>query len=157
MRISVANLMSLLQARNEAKRLTRSTSHTTIQATENNPLKFSPTAEDAMRILFGPKTHSYMEARKAFEQGFSDLKLHQLKTYAAMQHAVSMLIADLDPAEIAKSVEEHESTLDKIRSRKSRLWDAFAMRWKTSVGREPGAAIEAFMLHFADYYDQDRR
>lgn len=157
MRISVANLMTLLQARTEAKRLTRSTSHTTIQATENNPLKFSPTPEDAMRILFGPKSNSYMEAPRAFEQGFSDLKLHQLKTYAAMQHAVSMLIADLDPAEIAKWVEQHEGTMDKLRSRKSRLWEAFFARWKAGLGREKGAAIEAFMLHFADYYDQDAR
>ncbi|MBR1232064.1 type VI secretion system-associated FHA domain protein TagH [Bradyrhizobium sp. AUGA SZCCT0182] len=157
MRISVSNLMSLLQARNEAKRLTRSTTHTTIQATENNPLKFSPTAEDAMRILFGPKTHSYMEARKAFEQGFTDLKFHQLKTYAAMQHAVSMLVADFDPAEITKGVAEQEGTLDKLRSRKSRQWDAFVTRWKASLGREPGAAVEAFMLHFADYYDKDNR
>jgi type VI secretion system protein ImpI len=157
MRISVSNLMTLLQARNEAKRLTRSTTHTTIQATENNPLKFSPTPEDAMRILFGPKTHSYMEARRAFEQGFHDLKIHQLKTYAAMQHAVSMLVADLDPSSIMKDVEELQGTLDRIRPRKSRLWDAFLMRWKASFGREAGAAIEAFMLHFADYYDQNDR
>jgi type VI secretion system protein ImpI len=157
MRISVGNLMLLLQARNEAKRLTRSTSHTTIQATENNPLKFSPTAEDAMRILFGPKTHSYMEARKAFDEGFSDLKMHQLKTYAAMQHAVSMLIADLDPTEIAKGVDRQEGALDMLRSRKSRLWEAFVTQWNATLGREPGAAIEAFMLHFADYYDQDKR
>lgn len=155
MRISITNVMSLLQARNEAKRLTRSTSHTTIQATENNPLKFSPTAEDAMRILFGPKTHSYMEARRAFDEGFGDLKQHQLKTYAAMQHAVSMLIADMDPAKIIAEVDEQEGTLDKLRSRKSRLWDAFVTRWKATLGREPGAAIEVFMLHFADYYDQD--
>jgi type VI secretion system protein ImpI len=98
-----------------------------------------------------------MEARKAFEQGFSDLKLHQLKTYAAMQHAISMLIADLDPATISKSVEESEGALDKLWSRKGRAWDAFTERWKASLGREPGAAIEAFMLHFSDYYDQDRR
>ena len=97
--MSVSSLMLLLQARNEAKRLTRSTSQTTIQATENNPLKFSPTAEDAMRILFGPKTHSYLDASRAFTQGFDDLKSHQLKTYMAMQHAVTMLVADLDPAD----------------------------------------------------------
>ena len=47
--------MQLLQARNEAKRFTRSTSQTTIQATENNPLKFSPTVEDAMRIHVRPE------------------------------------------------------------------------------------------------------
>ena len=157
MRITVSNLMQLLQARNEAKRLARSTSQTTIQATENNPLKFSPTPEDAMRILFGPKTHSYLEARRAFEQGFDDLKTHQLKTYMAMQHAVTMLIAGVDPAEIERQLGPDEGVLDKMRSRKSRLWDAFMMRWKTGLGRESGAVVEAFMLHFADAYDRDGR
>jgi type VI secretion system protein ImpI len=157
MRIAVTSLMSLLHARNEAKRLTRSSSHTTIQATENNPLKFSPTPEDAMRILFGPKTHSYMDARRAFEQGFDDLKLHQLKTYAAMQHAVSMLIRDLDPAAIARDVEAQEGMLDRLRPRKRRLWDAFVTRWKISFGKESAAAIGLFMRHFAEYYDQHER
>jgi type VI secretion system protein ImpI len=154
MRVSVSSLMMLLQARNEAKRLTRSTSQTTIQATENNPLKFSPTVEDALRILFGPKTHSYLDASRAFTQGFDDLKSHQLKTYMAMQHAVTMLTADLDPATIGKDLELDDSIMDKMRSRKARLWDAFLIRWKASFGRDNGA-IEAFMLHFADYYDQD--
>jgi len=155
MRISVGSLMLLLQARNEAKRLSRSTNQTTIQATENNPLKFSPTPEDAMRILFGPKTHSYLEARRAFTQGFQDLKSHQLKTYMAMQHAVTMLVADLDPAAINKDLEADDGIIDMVRSRKSRLWDAFLMRWKANLGRDSGAAVEAFMLHFADFYDQD--
>jgi type VI secretion system protein ImpI len=156
MRVSVGSLMMLLQARNEAKRLTRSTSQTTIQATENNPLKFSPTVEDAMRILFGPKTHSYLDAGSAFAQGFDDLKSHQLKTYMAMQHAVTMLVADLDPAAIVKDLEADDSIIDKMWSRKSRLWDAFLIRSKATFGRD-SRAIEAFMLHFADYYDQDDR
>jgi type VI secretion system protein ImpI len=155
-RLTVSSMMVLLQARNEAKRLTRSTTQTTIQATENNPLKFSPTPEDAMRILFGPRNHSYLDAHRAFAQGFDDLKSHQLKTYMAMQHAVTMLVADLDPAEIGKDVEA-DGIIDKMRSRKSRLWDAFLIRWKANLGRDKGAAIEAFMLHFADYYDQDGR
>jgi type VI secretion system protein ImpI len=155
MRVSVNSMMLLLQARNEAKRLTRSTSQTTIQATENNPLKFSPTAEDAMRILFGPKTHSYLDAGRAFTQGFDDLKSHQLKTYMAMQHAVTMLVADIDPTAIIKDLEAEDSIIDKVWSRKSRLWDAFLIRWKAGLGRDSGSAIEAFMLHFADYYDQD--
>jgi type VI secretion system protein ImpI len=155
MRISVTSMMLLLQARNEAKRLSRSTSQTTIQATENNPLKFSPTPEDAMRILFGPKTHSYLDACRAFTQGFQDLKSHQLKTYMAMQHAVTMLVVDLDPAAISKDLEADDGILDRVRSRKSRLWDAFLIRWKANLGRDSGAAVEAFMLHFADFYDQD--
>jgi type VI secretion system protein ImpI len=154
MRMSVINLMILLQARNEAKRLTRSRSHTTIQATENNPLKFAPTPEDAMRILFGQKNPAYLDARNALAQGFNDLRVHQQQTYAAMQHAVSMLMAELDPAVIAKQAQDQGGMLDMVRSQKSRLWDTLIARWNASFGREAGASVDAFMAHFADHYDR---
>lgn len=157
-RLSVDNVMALLQARNQAKRITRSTSQTVVQATENNPLKFAPSAEDAMKIMFGPKSRTYLDARTAFDLGFSDLKSHQQQTYAAMQHAITALAVELDPANIEKDAREHASTLDTLRSHKSRLWDTHVARWKAEFGREPGAAVEQFMRHFVEHYDgnQDR-
>jgi type VI secretion system protein ImpI len=154
MRISVTSLMALLQGRSEAKRLTRSTSQTMIQATENNPLKFAPTAEEALMTLLGRKSKTFLDAPTAFEQGFNDLKVHQLKTYAAMQHAASMLMSGLNPAAIADEADKNKGMLDRVRSRKGRLWDTYVKRWKASFGRETGAGIEKFMLHFADYYDR---
>jgi type VI secretion system protein ImpI len=153
LRMTVENLMVLLQARNEAKRLTRSTNQTMIQAAENNPLKFCPTPEEAMRIMFGPPTRSYLDARGAFGQGFNDLKSHQLKTYMAMQRAVTRLIADIAPEAIAQDIQEPPGVMSWLRSRKSRLWDAFTIRWKAHLGRDAGAPIDAFMLHFGDFYD----
>jgi len=155
MNLTVASLMQLLRARNDAKRLARSTSQTTIEATENNPLKFSPSAEDAMRILFGPPRPGYLDARRAFSQSFDDLKSHQLKTYMAMQHAVTQLVGDLDPAAIASDAGEGGGLAAMLQSPKARLWDAFLIRWKATLGRDKGAPVDAFMLHFADYYDQD--
>ena len=64
----------------------------------NNPLKFSPTTEDALRIMFGPPSASYLDARQALEEAFSDIKEHQVRTYSAMQQALKSLIDDLDPA-----------------------------------------------------------
>jgi type VI secretion system protein ImpI len=157
MRMSVINLMIMLQARNEAKRLTRSRSHTTVEAVENNPLKFAPSPEEAMRILFGPKSRAYLDARTALEQGYNDLRTHQQQTYAAMQHAVSMLMAELDPAAIARQAQDQGSVLDKVRSQKSRLWDTLVARWNASFGREAGASVDAFMQHFADHYDEAHR
>src|ERR1043165_7193096 len=54
MRLVIDGTMQLLNARQQAKRLSRPSSHTVVEAFNNNPLKFSPTAEDALRILFGP-------------------------------------------------------------------------------------------------------
>ncbi|MEW6643197.1 MAG: type VI secretion system-associated FHA domain protein TagH [Pseudomonadota bacterium] len=156
LRITVESLMALLQARHQAKQMTRSTSQTTIQAIENNPLKFSPTPEDALRILFGPPTRSYLDARSAFLQGFGDLKSHQLKTYMAMQHAVARLIEDIDPAAIAREAGGGDGSGGSswFGANKGKLWDAFLLRWKSHLGRDSNAPIDAFMLHFADYYDR---
>jgi type VI secretion system protein ImpI len=154
LRMTVESLMGLLQARHQAKQMTRSTSQTMIQAVENNPLKFSPTAEDAMRILFGPATRSYLDARSAFAQGFGDLKSHQLKTYMAMQHAVGQLVAGIDPTAMAREIEGDRGSSSWLGSSKSKLWDAFLIRWKAQLGRDSSAPIDTFMLHFADFYDR---
>ena len=151
LRLLVENLMQLLSARQQAKRLAHSSQHTTVQATDNNPLKFCPSASDALRIMFGPANEGYLDANRAIAQGFADLKAHQIKTYAAMQHALTMVMADLDPKKIAK--ENEGSGLRSLR--KAKLWDAYETLWETKVGRKGGEPIEAFMRYFAEAYDRD--
>jgi type VI secretion system protein ImpI len=147
-------VQQLLTARLQAKRLARSASHTMIQAVDNNPLKFSPSAEDALRIMFGPPTSSYLDARRAFEQGFDDLKTHQIKTYAAMQQALRRLVADLDPQAIDRETEADRGIAAMVGSRKARLWDAYLARWQAKAGRQEGGLIDVFMDYFAEAYDR---
>ncbi len=150
------NLMQLLNARQQAKRLAHSSNHTVIQATDNNPLKFCPSAQDALRILFGPPTSSYLDAHRAIAQGFEDLKVHQIKTYTAMQHALAMVMADLDPKKIERETEGGAGIGGLLQPRKTKLWDAYEARWEAKIGRKGGEPIEAFMRYFAEFYDQDR-
>ena len=141
--------MQLLNARVQAKRLARSASHTMIQALDNNPLKFSPTAEDALRIMFGPPTRSYLDASRAIEQGFDDLKTHQIKTYSAMQHALATLMADLDPETIDSGYRRRPR-----HRRAARIAQGQALgRLSWRAGRQRCAArtagsVDAFMLLF---------
>jgi type VI secretion system protein ImpI len=139
----------------QAKRLTRSSQHTMIQALDNNPLKFSPTAEDALRIMFGPRTRSYLDARRAIEQGFEDLKSHQIKTYSAMQHALTELMAGLEPENISRDTDADRGIAALMASRKAKLWDAYVARWQAQVRREGSGLVDAFMLLFAEHYDRD--
>jgi type VI secretion system protein ImpI len=155
LRLVAENLMQLLNARRQAKRLARSSSHTTVQAVDNNPLKFCPSAADALRIMFGPTSRSYLDAHHAIGQGFEDLKAHQIKTYAAMQQAITMLMADLDPQAIDKDADESRGIASFLVSRKARLWDAYAAQWEAKIGRTGGGLIEAFMSYFAEAYDRD--
>ena len=156
MRLISDNVRQLLKARLQAKGIARSANQTTIQALDNNPLKFAATTKDALEFMFGPPTKSYLDARRAFEQGFNDLKTHQMRTFTAMQQALTMLVEDLDPKAIDNSVEPDSAITKLVTSRKAKLWDAYLSRWQSKTSRFDGGLLDAFMEYFAQCYDQDQ-
>jgi type VI secretion system protein ImpI len=156
MRLAVEDLTQLLNARFKAKRFARASSQTMIQALDNNPLKFAPTATDALKIMFGPRTSGYLDARRALEGAFSDLKSHQIMTYAAMQQAVRMLVEDLDPKAIEDAAGEDKGLAALFGAHKARLWDQYVARWQAKTLRHEDGLVDAFMLYFAQCYDQGK-
>ena len=154
LRLVTENLRQLLSARLQAKRLARVSNQTTIEALNNNPLKFSPSTEDALRIMFGPATASYLDALQAIEEGFGDLKEHQVRTYSAMQQALGMIVADLDPEAIENSIEADRGLSGMIGSRKARLWDAYVSRFQAKTRGQDGGLVDVFMQYFAECYDR---
>jgi type VI secretion system protein ImpI len=154
LRLVTENLRQLLNARLQAKRLARVSNQTTIEALNNNPLKFSPSTEEALRIMFGPTTASYLDALQAIEEGFGDLKEHQVRTYTAMQQALGMIVADLDPEAIENSTEADRGLSGMIGSRKARLWDAYVARFQAKTRGQDGGLVDVFMQYFAECYDR---
>jgi type VI secretion system protein ImpI len=154
-RMFTESTRQLLEARQQAKRLTRSSNQTMIQALNNNPLKFAPTAEDAMRIMFGPPTRSYLDARRAFAQSFDNLKSHQVRTFSAMQHALKLLLSEFDPEMIDKTSKADGGLASFVGSRKARLWDIYLARWQARTQSNEDGMLNAFMDYFAEYYDLD--
>jgi type VI secretion system protein ImpI len=153
LQVLTENAKQLLEGRQQAKQLVRSSDHTTIQATENNPLKFAPTNGEAMRLMFGPPTRSYLDARAAFTQAFDDMKSHQVRTYSAMQQAVTAVLAEFDPNEIEKNANMDRSLADMFGSRKGRLWDVYVSRWKVCTQSKKDGILGGFMSYFAENYD----
>jgi type VI secretion system protein ImpI len=157
MRLVAENLKQLLEARQMAKRLSRSSNQTMVQALDNNPLKFAPSAEDALRIMFGPPTRSYLDAWRAFSQSFDDLKSHQLRTFSAMQHALRLMLGEFDPDVIDNTAAADRGLAGMVGSRKARLWDIYVARWQARTQGRADGMLNAFMDYFADCYDRDDR
>ena len=155
MKLATDNMKQLLEARQQAKRLARSPNQTTVQAINNNPLKFAPTAEDALRIMFASQNKSYLDSERAFAQGFDDLKKHQIKTYVAMQQAVTMLMKDMDPAAVEAASQSDRGLAGMVGSRKARLWDIYVARWQAHAKRHDNGILDTFMDYFARCYDGD--
>ncbi|GLS42220.1 type VI secretion system-associated FHA domain protein TagH [Methylobacterium brachythecii] len=156
LRLSAESLKQLLAARAESKRTAKAANQTTIQALENNPLKFAPTVDDALRIMLGRPSSGYLEARRAMDTGFRDLKTHQIKTYAAMQNALRLLLDELSPEGVEASDEKDKGLGALLGSRKARLWDIYATRWAALSSPHEDGMVDAFMMFFADCYDRGR-
>jgi len=150
------NLQAMLAARAETKSAMRSSERTMIGALENNPLKFSPTPEDALRIMFGTKSRSYLDATKTVEESFRDLQKHQLQTFAAMQQALQALIEDLDPQGIEEVTAKDGGLAGIVGSRRAKYWDTYVERFRAKSGRHERGMIDAFMILFSEMYDRQR-
>ena len=155
MRIASANLMQLLTARAAAKTLARSTERTMIQQTDNNPLKFMPSPEEAVRVMLSGHSTSYLDGRQAFERGFADLQTHQMATYTAMQQALKALLEDLDPKEIASAAGASKPSL--LGSGKAKAWETFQARWEAKAGQYEHGMLDAFLMLFSEFYDRVSR
>ena len=96
MPLIVQGMMDVLQSRAEIKSQFR-LALTTIKPVENNPLKFSPTGQDAMKHLFGGENAGYLNSVEAFEEGFNDIKAHQMAMIAGMRAAFEHMLEQFSP------------------------------------------------------------
>ena len=155
-RLTVDDLRQLLAARFEAKRMARSSVQTQISGTDNNPLKFTPTIEDSLKLMFGPPSRSYLDAQRTLDASFADIKSHQLETYAAMQSAVLELTDDFDPKKIDAAAGRDSALGHLVGSRKARAWDIFVARWEAKALRRDNGILGAFMEYFSKNYDRGK-
>jgi type VI secretion system protein ImpI len=155
--ICAGNVGQLLLARAQAKSAMRSASQTMIQLQGNNPLRWAPTPQDAMKLMFGRPTPSYVDACNAFEKSFQTLKNHEMDTFAALQEAIQILFGDLDPAVIERALGgdgKKGGFFGNDKALKARMWDEFAARWTRKTGAFDSGMFGAFMRVFGEAYDR---
>ncbi len=124
-REAASGTVDLLVARAALKREVKAEA-TMIVARENNPLKFSPSAEAALQHLLAPPLRGFMPAAPAMRDAYNDLRAHQFGFIAGMKAALTGVLGRFDPNEL-------EGRLTKVSglksllpgSRKAAMWDVF--------------------------------
>jgi type VI secretion system protein ImpI len=153
-RTTSENLKQLQTARAQSKGAMRSANQTMVQAFDNNPLRFAPTTDDALRIMFGPRTKSYLDAQATVESSFGDIKKHQAMVFSAMQTALGQLIEDLDPDRIETAIQSDKGVAALLKSRQAKLWEHYRTTWKAKAGTSEHGMLDVFMRLFAQAYDK---
>ena len=122
---AVRGTLDLLLARALTKREIRA-DVTVIVARENNPLKFSPNADAALRNLISPQGAGFMNPTDAMRDAFNDLRSHQFGFMAGMRGALEGVLARFEPAQLEQTL-----TRNRMRdallpaTRRARLWQLY--------------------------------
>jgi FHA domain-containing protein len=153
LREAVQGTLDLLRARGLTKSEMRA-DVTMIMATDNNPLKFSPTVEAALgHLLSSQQVHGFMSPLRAMKDAYDDLRAHQLGFLAGMRAAVEEVLSRFAPLELAKRLTE--SMLDDLlpMNRKAKLWDLFLERHAAISGEAREDFNAAFGKAFRRAYE----
>ena len=118
--------VDLLVARAALKREIRA-EVTMIVTRENNPLKFSPSAEVALGHLLSPPARGFMESDKAMRDAYDDLRAHQFGFLAGMRAALEGILKRFDPTILETKMTQKKSMLSSLipAKRKAQMWDVF--------------------------------
>jgi len=137
----VDGLMLLLQSRAELKNEFRM-SATTIKPTENNPLKFTPNADEALRILFDSNRRGFLNGEEAIDEAIRDIRNHQIAMIAAMHAGIQGLMDKFQPRHFEKEDAEgiFKAALNTL-GKKSRAWENFRNYYERVIV-EPGDAFQ---------------
>ena len=120
----VSGLWTILQGRAQEKSELR-TLMTGISHIDNNPLKFSPRAEDALANLIKRQHPAYLAPADAARNGFEDIMNHHVAMNAGIQAALIEVLDRFAPSKFAEKHKENFALL-----RKSRCWDEFCQSYE---------------------------
>lgn len=150
----VQGLMQALFARSALKNEMR-IQVTMLKPKENNPLKFSLTADDALENLLLKRGAGYMTPMESVQEGFQDVKDHQVGMMAAMQQAYEGVLQQFDP----KLLEEGFSNKSKSKAvnRLKKLfnyWELYGEFYAT-LSKDTGDSFQKlFAKPFVDAYEK---
>ncbi|KPL48864.1 peptide-binding protein [Xanthomonas axonopodis] len=144
-----AGLMDVLRARAELKNSLR-LPVTLIQRTENNPLKFAATADEAVARLLAPPGPGYLTGTAAIDEAMEDIGRHQLALLAGMRAAFEHVFAQFDPARFEADAAGHSA----LRAWGNRPWRRYTQHYRELLSDPDERFRRLFGEEFARAYEQ---
>ncbi|MCC4619233.1 type VI secretion system-associated FHA domain protein TagH [Xanthomonas cassavae CFBP 4642] len=143
--IVVDGVMDVLRARAEIKNTFR-LPVTVIQRSENNPLKFAATADDALQKLLAPPSPAFLSGVPAFEDAFDDIRCHQMAMLAGMRAAFDAMLFHFSPDRLEQEADAGGKRLGF--GGKGRYWE----RYRDNFDQLRGDPDECFRRLFGDEF-----
>ncbi|BFM12097.1 type VI secretion system-associated FHA domain protein TagH [Simiduia litorea] len=147
---TIARLIDLLRARNSIKNELR-VQRTMIQSVDNNPLKFSATANDAIRTMFSGQGTAFMGPVEAVQDSFDDLSDHQVAVLAGMRAAYQAMFKHFSPKAMEARFGQSGGLLS---SKQAKNWLAYSEYYQSLTRDSERTYDDLFGEEFAIAYEK---
>jgi type VI secretion system protein len=156
--VTVAGLMDMLKERNQILDSFR-IPQASRQPSRNNPLRFSPNVEEALRYLLAGRSDSsdYLEAEDALREALKELRLHEQTMHRAMLQAVRDYAEHFDPDELKSRFDRGLKRSGILSGTTNRLkyWELYEENYAALTHREEGGPPQLFAEEFARAYQAE--
>jgi type VI secretion system protein len=149
-KIMTEGLMQVIASRSQIKSEFR-LEQTMIAPTENNPFKFSASAQEAMTRLFNQGDQAYLSGLAATEEAVDDISAHQMAVLAGTEAALRDILRRFNPEKLEKRFSK-DSLIGKAMPslEKARCWDFY----KVLYGEISEAADDDFQQLFGSEFSK---
>ena len=148
--IVVDGVMDVLRARAEIKNTFR-LPVTIIQRSENNPLKFAPTAEEALQKIMAPPNAAFLSGPAAFDDAFDDIRCHQMAMLAGVRAAFESLLVHFGPDRLEQEVDGGKRSAF---GGKARYWEKYRENFEGLIKNPDDCFRRLFGDEFARAYEE---
>ncbi|WP_207480978.1 type VI secretion system-associated FHA domain protein TagH [Arenibaculum pallidiluteum] len=156
-RAAVLGLTQVLRSRAATKAAFR-LDQTHVQALDNNPLKFTPDPDEAVRAMTLPARAGFLPADRAVREGFEDVKAHEMAVLAAMREAVGALLQEFDPERLARRLEGGGPLASLLpAARKARTWELYEEHYQQIAAELEEDLMGRFGRAFGTAYEAQTR
>jgi type VI secretion system FHA domain protein len=154
LRIVVEGTMQVLQARNNIRREFRLPT-TQVARKDNNPLKFSADASDALHKLLVQRSAAYMDTVSAFDDAFDDIRAHQVAMLEALRSAFDHMLRQFDPEVLGTRLAQRGTRGSVLGLGKPNLWELYGARFQEWTADRDFAFRQLFGEEFGKAYEQN--
>jgi type VI secretion system protein ImpI len=127
---------------------------TRVRASQNNPLKFAPTAEEALTAMLRTRARGYMQPLEAFDDAFDDIRFHLLATLAGMRAGFESMLKRLDPKTLrAQSDRRYPGFLAHFGA-KRRYWNRYVELFEELAGNADAVFQKMYGEEFSGAYER---
>ncbi|WP_103654288.1 type VI secretion system-associated FHA domain protein TagH [Agarilytica rhodophyticola] len=150
--VLIGGLMRLLRTRSSVRNDLR-LAVTTVQDENNNPLKFSTNATEALEKMLVKTNSGDLAIRDALIEAFDNVSDHQAALLASVKSGYRQMLEALDPQDFErKLLAKNGASLLPGRS-KAKMWDDYCEHFQNILSEREKRFHELFGEHFTRAYE----